>query len=162
MDIFYNARLRPGVMALASAHARTAELSIVQNPACYVASLRKLVTLNLRYRSIFGGPTDQPTDQARRKAEERYFGNATGYCRVRARFGPSGMHAFVPALTTTLESRQTLTRQTWALSLFVQSVHHRGIGSISMAKFVLPLRRAFRQNLKLTRGNSKNFSKHSA
>lgn len=69
-DIFRDVKLRPGVTELASAHARTVELSIVQNPACYVRASAN------SSRSIYGidrsgGPTDRPG--ARRKAEERYI-----------------------------------------------------------------------------------------
>lgn len=70
MDIFRNVRLwrSRGITepTRRDAHARTSELSIVQNPAYYVTvSLRKLVTLNLRYRSI-GRLAKRPTVVKRR------------------------------------------------------------------------------------------------
>lgn len=50
----------------------------MQNPACYVTvSLRKLVTLNLRYRSA-----GRATDRARRKAEKRYSGTHRDIARA--------------------------------------------------------------------------------
>lgn len=47
------------------------------------ASLRKLITLNLRYRSI--GRTDRPTDRGRVvKRKSDIFGDASRYCRAHA------------------------------------------------------------------------------
>lgn len=62
------------------------------------ASLRKLITLNLRYRSI--GRTDRPTDRpvARRKAEERYIRRRTEILPC-PRNSSRMECAFVPAFT---------------------------------------------------------------
>jgi len=49
-----------------------------------MVSLDKLVTLNLRYRSI-GRPTKRPTSQAQRKAEERYLRTHRDIARALAR-----------------------------------------------------------------------------
>lgn len=61
------------------------------------ASLRKLITLNLRYRSI--GRTDRPTDRGRVvKRKSDIFGDAPRYCRAHT---SSRMEcAFVPAFMT--------------------------------------------------------------
>lgn len=97
VDIFRDVGLQRSLAESRSRRARMharRSFSIVQNPACYVtSSLRKLVTLNLRYRSI-GRPAGQPTDRTRRKAEERYSGTHRDIARA------SGWTecAFVPAV----------------------------------------------------------------
>lgn len=104
------------------------------------ASLRKLITLNLRYRSI--GRTDRPTDRpgARRKAEGRYIRRRT---EILPCFVPNETRVCPCIYGSVIPSDFGTT--TW-LSLFVR---YRGIGkSVEMVESSLSLRRA-RRNLRL-------------
>lgn len=86
------------------------------------ASLRKLITLNLRYRSI--GRTDRPTDRGRVvKRKSDIFGETHRDIVVPTQFVPNGMRVCVCVYDSVIPSDFGTT--TW-LSLFV---HHRGIGN---------------------------------
>lgn len=97
------------------------------------ASLRKLVTLNLRYRSI-GGPTDRPTRRVVKRRSDIWKRNEILPCE---HFDSSGMHVCACVyedfgIPSDFDSTN--------LVLLVFVAHHREIRNISMVKFVLPLR----------------------
>jgi len=107
-------------MEPASAHARTVELFDRAESGVLRASLRKLVTLNLQYRSI-GGPADRPTDGrvVKRRSDIRKRNEILPY----ERFGSNGMR--VCACVYDLGIPSDFDSTNLALSLFVRSATSR-------------------------------------
>lgn len=139
------------------------ELSIVQNPACYVRASAN------SSRSIYG--IDRSDRPPRRKAEERYSGTYEISGRALAASPPTLLFRKTkcPSLSLSLcrlrycdratKTRRTLTRQRLSFSLC--GVQHRGIKENADVESALPPRRTRqRRNLRSIVPMSISSSRH--